>query len=487
VSGRARDKRCDGTTSKRRFDNMTAELATPPSLESLLDRLKAVAYKAVEDRDFGNALAAFKKIVELVPTDVNARFVYAQLIDDGSHKKRAEARDLMLSILDEHPEVFDTPTDGNLNLIRKTAIRCKDVGPVSKAIELFRKLSQASNQAADYFVLSEVLTNGDFLEESISSLEKAITLDPAFDTPMNRETLEIGKSRLSQPTAKAAVPKKKIGRYPETKDFLGDIQGLIKNHIAVDLNREPKFISKSTRFFTMGSCFARNLARSLHQSGYVAQHMEISEYINTTFANRVFVDWLSGAEIDAAIRDRIAELLPPSWSKENTLQIIKDSSVFILTLGVAPAFFDRATGDFVLPRPSALNSRVLAEKYRYRTTSVQENVDNVLYLINFVRSISPKIKIVVTVSPVPLVASFEYESAVQADCLSKSTMRLVAHEVVHNSDVSDIVYWPSFEVFRWAGSNASNFYAADDGAAWHVSEEKVGGTIKAFVDMFSET
>jgi tetratricopeptide (TPR) repeat protein len=465
---------------------MTAELATPPSLESLLDRLKAVAYKCVEDKDFGGARAAFKKIVELVPTDINARFVYAQLIDDGSHKKRAEARDLMLSILAEHPEVFDTPTEGNLNLIRKAAVRCKDVGPVSKAIELFRKLSQASNQAADYFVLSEVLTNGDFLEESISSLEKAITLDPAFDTPMNRETLEIGKSRLSQPTAKAAAARKKIGRYPETKDFLGDIQGLIKNHIAVDLNREPKFISKHTRFFTMGSCFARNLARSLHNSGYVAQHMEISEYINTTFANRVFVDWLSGAEIDAAIRHRIAELLPPSWSKENTLQIIKDSSVFILTLGVAPAFFDRATGDFVLPRPSALNSRVLAEKYRYRTTSVQENVDNVLYLINFVRSVSPRIKIVVTVSPVPLVASFEYESAVQADCLSKSTMRLVAHEVVHNSDVSDIVYWPSFEVFRWAGSNASNFYAADDGAAWHVSEEKVGGTIKAFVDMFSQ-
>lgn len=464
---------------------MTAELATPPSLEELLVRLKAVAYKCIEDKDFGSALAAFKKIVELVPADVNARFAYAQLIDDGSHKKRAEARDLMLSILDEHPEIFDNTTDGNLNLIRQAARRCKDVGPVSKSIELYRRLARASNQAADCVMLSEVLTSGDFLEESISSLEKAIALDPVFDTQANRETVEIAKSRLSQPTAKTPTAKKKIGRYPETKDFLGDLQGLITNHIAVDLNREPKFISKRTRFFTMGSCFARNLARSLQQSGYVAQHMEISEYINTTFANRIFVDWLSGAEIDGAIRERIAELLPRGWSKENTLQIIKDSSVFILTLGVAPAFFDRATGDFVLPRPSALNSRVLAEKYRYRTTSVQENVDNVLYLINFVRSISPGIKIVVTVSPVPLVASFEYESAVQADCLSKSTMRLVAHEVVHNSDVSDIVYWPSFEVFRWAGSNASNFYAADDGAAWHVSEEKVGDTIKAFVDMFS--
>src|ERR1700761_848715 len=163
---------------ERLIDDMTAELATatPPSLESLLDRLKAAAYKAVEDKDFGSALAAFKKIVELVPTDINARFVYAQLIDDGSHKRRAEARDIMLAILDEHPEIFDTPTDGNLHLIRQAARRCKDVGPVSRAIELFRKLAQASNQAADYAILSEVLTNGDFLEESISSLEKAIAL-----------------------------------------------------------------------------------------------------------------------------------------------------------------------------------------------------------------------------------------------------------------------------------------------------------------------
>ena len=50
----------------------------------------------------------------------------------------------------------------------------------------------------------------------------------------------------------------------------------------------------------------------------------------------------------------------------------------------------------MLPRPSALNSRVLAEKYLFRTTSVQENVDNVLYLINFIRSISPGIKVIVT-------------------------------------------------------------------------------------------
>src|SRR5262249_44202174 len=465
---------------------MTTDFAAPPTVESLLPQLKAAAYKCIEDKDFGNALLAFRKIMELDKTDINARFAYAQLIDDGSHKRRAEARDLMLSILDEHPEILSNPTDGNLNLIRNVAVRCSHVGPFPKAIELFRKLAHGSNKAGDYFLLSEILTQGDFFEEAVASLEKAIALDPAaYDTASNRETLNIARSRLGQTTAKVASTRKKIGRYPETKEFLGDLQKLIKGHIAVDLNSAPKFISKSTKFFTMGSCFARNLAGSLIKSGYSAHHMEISEYINTTFANRVFVDWLSDTEIDAAIRERIVELLPAGWSKDNTLQIIRGSDVFILTLGVAPAFFDRATGEFVLPRPSALNSRVLAEKYLFRTTSVQENVDNVLYLINFIRSVAPQIRIVVTVSPVPLLASFEHESAVQADCLSKSTMRLVAHEVVNNSSIENILYWPSFEIFRWAGSNASNYYAADDGAAWHVSEEKVAGTIKAFVEMFS--
>ena len=464
---------------------MTAQPAAPATYESLVGQVRDLAYKYIEDKDFTSAQLAFKKLLELDGKDINARFILAQLIDDGSHKKRAEARDMMLSILDEHPELFDNATEGNLHLIRSAAIRCSHVGPFAKSIELFRKLAHASNLAGDYFQLSEILTQGSFFEESIASLQKAMTLDPAFDTPVNRETLELAKSRSSETTSKAANDRKKIGRYPETQVFLGDFQKLVKDHIAVNLKSEEKFITKTTRFFTMGSCFARNLSRNLVNSGYVSHHMEISEYINTTFANRVFVDWLSDREIDDAIRERITSLLPPGWSKENTLKVIGSSDVFILTLGVAPAFFDRATGDFVLPRSTALNSRVLAEKYRFRTTSVQENVDNVRYVLDFVRKISPRIRFVVTVSPVPLVASFEYESAVQADCLSKSTMRLVAHEVVNNSDISNILYWPSFEVFRWAGSHASNYYAADDGAAWHVSEEKVAGTINAFIEMFS--
>ena len=100
-------------------------------------------------------------------------------------------------------------------------------------------------------------------------------------------------------------------------------------------------------------------------------------------------------------------------------------------------------------------------------------------------SMAPAIRIVITVSPVPLMTSFEFESCVQADCISKSTMRLVAHEVVQNAGLQSIYYWRWFEVFRWAGSNASDYIGADDGSSVHVSEDKVSQTIKAFIDTFS--
>lgn len=123
---------------------MTAETAPPQTCESLLAQLKELGFRLFREADYDDARLVFKKLIELDKKDIISRFIYAQLID-GTHKKFAESRDLLLSILDDHPDIFDTPIEGNLHLIRCAAERCCLVGPDRKAIELYRRLAPASN------------------------------------------------------------------------------------------------------------------------------------------------------------------------------------------------------------------------------------------------------------------------------------------------------------------------------------------------------
>src|SRR5262249_36502708 len=156
-----------------------------------------------EQKDYISAQLTFRKLLQLDHKDINARFVYAHLIEDGTHRKHAEARDLLLSILDEHPEIYDNPTEDHLHLIRGAAQRCFNVGPSDRAGELFRKLARASTQAGDYYQLSEILIRHNLFKESVSSLEKAMALDPrTFDTQANRETLGFAKSQSGQANAR---------------------------------------------------------------------------------------------------------------------------------------------------------------------------------------------------------------------------------------------------------------------------------------------
>jgi len=117
------------------------------------------------------------------------------LDDHKTHRAHAASRDAMLALIEQHPEVFDTRRECNLRLIRGAAERCGNVGPFKKAIELYRKLVLLSNNATDWYKLSEVLTHGDYFEESLAALEKAMELAPnVYDTPASRETLMLARN-----------------------------------------------------------------------------------------------------------------------------------------------------------------------------------------------------------------------------------------------------------------------------------------------------
>lgn len=98
------------------------------------------------------------------------------------------------------------------------------------------------------------------------------------------------------------------------------------------------------------------------------------------------------------------------------------------------------------------------------------------------RAVNPALEIVVTVSPVPLEASFQRElSILAADCLSKSTLRnavSLAADPGHG-----IYYFPSFEFVRWLCPLLGlQPYARDDGHPRHVS----GNVVAAICLLFSK-
>ena len=97
-----------------------------------------------------------------------------------------------------------------------------------------------------------------------------------------------------------------------------------------------------------------------------------------------------------------------------------------------------------------------------------------------------QVKMVLTVSPVPLAGTTEFASAVIADCLSKSTLRLACHEVVTSEAAQGVVYWPSFEIVRWLGTHFGPsqppVFGVEDGNMRHVSS----WLIDVIIDMFLE-
>jgi hypothetical protein len=279
--------------------------------------------------------------------------------------------------------------------------------------------------------------------------------------------------------------KKKYHRFPNIEQLRGELTFLIDQDLTTHLNEAGKFISKNSSFFTMGSCFAENISQSLREKGYNSIHMPLSEAINTTFANKYFIDYLRNISQDSLFNKRIEDSLPTDWNRGRIISTIQKTDVFIITMGVATGFFDIESNQMIIPRPKEIQEILLSKRFVPKMTTVSENVENMLYVIDYIQSLNPSIKIILTVSPIPISTSFEVEPAILTDCVSKSTMRVAAYELTNKCSLRDVYYWPSFEVFRWVASINSNYWAEDDGNPGHVSSDKVKRVINSFINCFS--
>jgi hypothetical protein len=280
------------------------------------------------------------------------------------------------------------------------------------------------------------------------------------------------------------------------------------SHAPIEIDHVPKFrLSDDDSFFCIGSCFARNIEEHLiYRSRHVLSKRIFAPraeaparpngFVNkfTTMSMVNEVKWaLDPPTIDA----RLFEETPNGWVDlqlgpgipavslaraierrrylvHDYFARIRNASVVVITLGMSEVWWDSVAGVYLNAAPSLASVRRDRDRYSVEIADTQENVEHLERLRNLLRGMNPDMKLVVTVSPVPLGQTFSGRDVAVANMLSKSTLRAAAEQfaIRHN----DVDYFPSYDIVALAPRALA--YGQD---CLHVSDKVVGAIMSMFL------
>ena len=119
--------------------------------------------------------------------------------------------------------------------------------------------------------------------------------------------------------------------------------------------------------------------------------------------------------------------------------------VVIITLGLVEVWRDLATGIFLNTTPPGEAKKCYPDRYEFQVSNFAENFNNLEKIHSLLRRFGhPDTQIVVTVSPVALMATFTRQDVVLANTYSKSLLRTVAQEWAAAHE--NVHYFPSYEI-----------------------------------------
>jgi hypothetical protein len=235
--------------------------------------------------------------------------------------------------------------------------------------------------------------------------------------------------------------------------------GAVDRYILHGWTPEAPFIDKTSRITAFGSCFAQHLTQYLHTAGYniLGRHLDLHSHIIrfgegmvNTFAVRQQLEWaLEDKDFPENLwfgADKEIASLDPSIRVE-TKEIISTTEVFVITLGLSEIWYDKKTGEaFWRAIPSDLFD---PNRHGFRVSSPEENYANLVRIRDLIRASRSGAKIIFTLSPVPLMATFRPISCLTASSVSKAILRVAVDQLMRDSaDDADMFYFPSYEIVK---------------------------------------
>ncbi|MEO6988247.1 MAG: GSCFA domain-containing protein [Aquihabitans sp.] len=270
---------------------------------------------------------------------------------------------------------------------------------------------------------------------------------------------------------------------------------------ALDPVVHTKFqVTEADQVGTMGSCFAQHLARHLSRSGIdyfvpetapesmtpdeadrhhygvfsarygnvytVAQAVQLFERAYGTFVpdegpwqrGDVVVDPFRPIVEPGGFADEAALLADRERHLAAVRSVFEDSDVIVFTLGLTEAWRSRSDGAVFATAPGVNGGSWDPELYEFVNYGIDEVRADLRRYCELAQSVNPDVRILLTVSPVPLIATYEDRHVLVSTTWSKSVLRVAAEDAMQRYDFVD--YFPSYELISSA-SAPRNYFAPD--------------------------
>ena len=292
----------------------------------------------------------------------------------------------------------------------------------------------------------------------------------------------------------------------------------------VDPVAAPPFrIARGDRVATAGSCFAQHIARHLRDAGFrflvtetphpIVAQGDVTRFgyglftarYGNVYTSRQLVQLFQRAYGAFTPRDdvwteangRLTDPFRPAIQPGRFLSAVEYRAdrrrhfacvreafetldAFVFTLGLTECWVSREDGAAYPLCPGVSGGRFDPARHAFVNLTVTDVVADMTAFLGLLRSVNPRARVVLTVSPVPLIATCEAQHVLAATAYSKAVLRVAAETVAR--DAPDVAYFPSFEIITGVSSRGA--YFAEDCRS--VTEAGVAHVMRCFMRHFTE-
>jgi hypothetical protein len=278
---------------------------------------------------------------------------------------------------------------------------------------------------------------------------------------------------------------------------------------------QPKvLIHPAEQIVTFGSCFAQHIGRELFRRGYFwanhepaprglsAQHAKdfnfgvFSARTGNIYTAKMLLQWVRWALLGEAVPEVVWEregrfydpfrpAIEPNGfanaeevraSRQITLEAfatcLRQARHFVFTLGLTESWQDSAGFEYAIC-PGTVAGEFDAGKHHFLNQDFRFVHQHLAAAFDLMRAQNPDLRVLLTVSPVPLTATASGDHVLVATMRSKSVLRAVAGEM---TALPFVDYFPAFEIVT-APVFGGRAYAANQRS---VTAEGVAGVMAHF-------